>query len=245
MGTRHHDPRGTNADQVRFLMKRQWELYKRSEFTVEELLDLWNSSGNTAKTKKQLVNTISTLSRNGTLINIVGGSGHTAKYVLTNVLDEMTKSGNAIIVPDSSDSIKDSPTPVEKKENSGSWNEVSAISAKIDALMKSHESFKQIIETVFDRAQGDINSEDADRKKILSLTESIDVTMRAVILDIDTNTKTLEEVRENLDRSSTHLNTQIKAVGETLLERRDNTTGFDREAYMQGFKDGWTQRGDN
>jgi predicted transcriptional regulator len=110
-GTVHGFNGGTNEDQVKILMKNEWERNKKSEFTIAEILDIWNyRKHGKPHTRQQAVNAIQSLRAKG-IVSVTEhqdrskGKSH-AKYALTKVLEEMTE-------PVVEDTEKEGQSPVE------------------------------------------------------------------------------------------------------------------------------------
>jgi hypothetical protein len=242
---------GTNADQIKLLMKQGYERHGVIDFTPAELVKLWNqNSHGKTRTIKQVASALQALKSKGHVTitekggYAVGSKGpQPSRYALISVIEKETAppvEENKINSPSDIPGTDDFPgTEVSPK------SEIGSLTGKLNTLTKIVEkNYAVIANSYTEHTQAINSSREAYNKLVATIQDLINfnsITANAngeefIKFSKQTNSN-FQELQEQYIKILDVLSSKINTLATTSSSPKEIMDAY-REGYKAGFKDG-------
>lgn len=243
-GTVHGFNGGTNEDQVKILMINEYNHKSKTDLTIDEILDLWNSRKHgKPHTRQQAVNAVQALKAKGHVVvtdHIPGKAGKpSARYALASVLEKET-----------------SPTfPVEEEMTEEKTSVITTVETVdphsmtaliLDRLNEMHQLYTNSLAAIIQHLDNGSVASASTERAYNNLVTQINLQMQEASEIHTHNVSALQlnadEFAKFVDRTNSNfseIESYFKQVEKYLqVGSGQNSNQAYREGYKEGFKDG-------
>lgn len=231
MATKRGMNYSTNQDQIKVLMKNEWERNHTIEFTVDDVLILWNNRTNgKPHTKQQVAAALQGLKSIGHVVITSGGPGQVGKYALSSVIEEMTDPSNS--------------TPVGKKENPeleiSNDSDHRAETVIIQSLMAPLTHLDKRLTGHFDAIINALETSDQTNKNYAEAIDALGRLVGGLLESYGEQTNILNSNNEVWRKFTEETMSNFREWDDFLKNYESHSDDqVLREAYRSGYKDGF------